>query len=349
MPTWYCTAEDVTDALEERATAYDAAAIARAIAAGSDDVDDTCNLTGGVFRPELATKSFRWPPQQPGNPFTLYLDGNRLLSVNAITSGGVTIPTGSVLLEPAEYGPPYWRLEIDRSSADAFSAGDTDQQAIAVAGLWGIGDDRADAGILTAAINASVTTLGCSDASLIGVGDHLVIDAERLEVTGRTWATVTGGALTVDLTPSAAARSISVADGTLHRVGELLLIDSERLRVVDIAGNTLTALRAQDGSVLAAHTAGAAISAPRTLTVTRGVRGSTAASHLISAPIARHVVPPAAKSLAIASAVSTLLAERRGYAAQAGAGGVKMTPGDLDELRARVARLYGRQVRTRVI
>ena len=48
---------------------------------------------------------------------------------------------------------------------------------------------------------------------------------------------------------------------------------------------------------------------PRTLTVTRGVQGSTAASHLISAAIARHVVPPAAHTFAIASALSTLLAD----------------------------------------
>lgn len=350
MPSWYCTVEDVADALEEKASAYDLAAIKRAIATGSDDVDDVTQLNGGNFRPSFETRYYRWPDQQTAYYYRLWLDGNQLISVDTLTSGGETIPPTDYYLEPQQYGPPYNRIEINLSRSSAFGFAGTPQRAIAVTGLWGHTDDQDPAGTLDGGINASVTTLVVSDGSQVGIGDHLMIGTERVEVTGRTWSAVSGGDLGGNLTASAAERTVPVADGTKYHAGELLLLDSERVRVTDVAGNNLTVLRAQDGSVLATHTTGATVYASRSLTVTRGAQGSTAAAHLDGAAITRHVVPGAVRELALASALTALLAARRGYAQQSGTpGAAAIKPGSLDELRERVSNLHGRQARTRVV
>lgn len=350
MHTYYCTVEDVMNALEEKATAYDLAAIKRAIAAGSDDVDDVTQLNGGNFRPSIATRYYRWPDQQTAWYYRLWLDGNQLISVTSLTSGGTTIPSTDYFLEPQQYGPPYNRIEIDLSRSSAFGFAGTPQRAIAVTGLWGHNDDQQAAGSLVGAVNSSVTTLVVSDGSQVGIGDHIMIDSERMEVLARSWSAVTGGDLAGNLTASAAERTVPVADGSKYAVDEPILIDSERMRVVDIAGNNLTVLRAQDGSVLAAHTSGATVYASRSLTVDRGAQGSTAASHLDAAAVTRHVVPGAVHELALASSLTALLASRRGYAAQSGTPGAAVVkPGSLEELRERVSNLHGRQARTRVV
>jgi hypothetical protein len=350
MPTWYCTVEDVRDALEEKASAYDLAAIKRAIAAGSDDVDDVTQLNGGNFRPRTETRYYRWPDQQTAYYYRLWLDGNQLISVDTLTSGGDTIPSTDYYLEPQQYGPPYNRIEINLSRSSAFGFAGTPQRAIAVTGLWGHTDDQEAAGTLVGGINASVTSLIVSDGSKVGIGDHLKIGTERLEVTDRTWTAVTGGDTAGSLSASNADRTLAVADGTKYHTDEVLLLNSERLKVVDIAGNNLTVLRAQDGSVLATHTSSTTVYASRSLTVTRGAQGSTAASHLDGVAVTRHVVPGAVRELALASALTSLLAGRRGYAQAAGPqGAALMKAGSLDELRERVANLHGRQARTRVV
>jgi hypothetical protein len=350
---YYCTVEDVADALEEKASAYDLASIKTACASAADDVDDAVQLAAGSFRPLTAAKSFRWPDTQTSTYYRLWLDANRLLSLTSLVSGGVTIPSSGYYLEPQQYGPPYDRIEINLGSDSAWSFADTPQRAITATGLWGVSNDQADAGTLAASISTTTaTTCTVSDASAVGIGDHLTVGTEVMIVSGRSWAAVSGGDTTGTLDASAAARTLAVADGTLYHEGELLLVDAERVKVVDIAGNNLTVLRAQDGSVLASHSSGVTVYARRGLVVSRGAQGSTAATHSSGSAVTRHVVAPAANDLAIASAVSTLLARRRGYTQQAGpqtSGGDKMIPASLDELRERVSCNYGRPVRTRVI
>lgn len=351
MPTYYATVEDVRDALEEKATAYDTTAILRALAQATDDVDDAANLAGGCFRPVTATRYYRWPDAAQSNYYRLWLDGWPLLSVTTLTSGGDTVPGADYFLEPQQYGPPYNRIEIDLSSSSAWSSGDSAQRSIAVAGLWGVGDDRETVGTLASAIaSTSATTAVVSNAASVGIGDHLVIDSERFVVTARAWTSTTA---TTSGTPTAsmADRAIGLDDGTKVNVGEILLIDSERVKVVDIVGNTATVVRAVDGSVLASHGSGVTAYAQRSLTVSRGAQGSTAATHLISATVERHVVPGAVQGLAVGSAVAFLLGERRGWAGGASkpSTGQQMAPGSLAELRDRVAGAYGRQIRARAV
>jgi len=347
---YYCTIEDVRDALESKASAYDERRIGRAIEAASGDVDDVIQQHTGHFRPIIETRYFEWPPPQTAHRWRLWLDGNALISVSALTSGGVTITAADYFLEPQAYGPPYDRIELDRGGSAAFdyTAG-TPQRAVAVTGLWGQGDDREAAGALDGAINDSVTALTVTDGSKVGVGDHLIIGTERMIITAKSWAD-SGQNIGADLAASEAARTVAVSTGSEYTAGELLLVDSERMLVLDVSGNNLTVQRAADGSVLAAHTTGADVYARRACTVERGARGSTAASHLDAASIERHVVPGDVVELAVASAVTSLLSGRAGYAREYGpqGSGTKLGVG-LPDLRDRVAANYGQQCRFRTV
>ena len=349
MPAWYATVEDVSRVLGVKSTAYADDAIRRAVAAGSADVDNILRWSSGSFRPSRKTIYREWPSRQTTDFYRLWLDGNPLLSVETLTTGGTTIDPAKFFLEPQEYGPPYNRIELNRGSSVSFSyTGATPQRAVAITGLWGLGDDRAPAGTLVGTINASVTSITCSDGSAFGIGDHFVIDSERLEVTGRSW-TAAGTVDTGGLASSAAANTLPLAGGSVS-AGELLLVEAERMLVVDVSGSTVTVRRAVDGTTLAAHSAAAAVYARRGLMVTRGAQGSTAASHTTGAALSRHVVPGDVSALCIASAITVHLHESTAYAQDKGAEGAQAKIGEgISTLRDRVSSNYGRQSRMRVV
>ena len=185
------------------------------------------------------------------------------------------------------------------------------------------------------------------------------MDSERVIVTAKGWADSgqnTAGALTASM----ADTSVPVATGSAYAAGEVLLVDAERLLVVDVAGNTLVVKRAQDGSVLAAHSSGVDVYARRALTVTRGAQGTTAASHSSAATIARHVVPGDVRELTVASASASLLLGRSAYAKEGntGASGSNVASqsakserigAGIPDLRERVRANYGRQLRHRAV
>jgi hypothetical protein len=361
---YYATVEDVMGALDSRTTARDDAQIRRALAAATADVDNCVQRAPGVFRPTWATRYFDWPDLAGQNaaPWRLWLDGNDLISVTTLTVAGQVIPPVDYNLEPQKYGPPYRRIEMSIAGASTWTYAGTPQRAVAVYGLWGDSDNRTTAGTLVGAVNASVTALACSDASLIGVGDQLLIGSstERVEVTAKTWVAVSGQTLGgAGLTASAAGVTAAVTSGAAFHVGEQLLVDSERMTVVDIAGNNATVRRADDGSVLAAHTAGTAIYARRGLVVTRAAQGSTATTHADGDTISLHTVPADVTTLAVASALATVFGEQEGYrsltktASGGTAGGSRpsLNPpgGSIDALRMIVQQNHGRQARTRVV
>lgn len=347
---YYCTIEDVRDALESKASAYDETRIGRAIEAATRDVDDVAQWHDGHFRPIVETRYFEWPPAQTAQRWRLWLDGNGLISVTTLSSGGVTIASADYFLEPQTYGPPYDRIEIDRGGSAAFDyTNATSQRAVTVTGLWGHSDERESAGALDGGINDSVTTLTVTDGSKVGVGDHLIVGTERMIVTAKTW-TDSGQNLGGDLAASAGVTTVPVSTGSEYAAGELILVDAERMLILDVAGNNLIVKRAADGSVLAAHTTGADVYARRGCTVTRGAQGSTAAAHLDAATVQRHLVPGDVRELAVASAVTTLLSGRAGYAREYGPEGTSTRLGvGLPDLRERVAGNYGRQCRFRTV
>lgn len=350
----YATREQVATAADVKLAAWMADRVDRIIDGVSRGIE---GLTHRTFYPTDATRYFDWPPDGGnGRPWRLWLGGSELASSQiTVTSGGVEIDSAHVFTEPNRYGPPYTRIELDRSSDTSFGLGPTPQRDIAIQGPWGYWTATAPAGTLTAGVDGTATTVAVSNGATIGVGDLLAAGAERLLVTDRAMTT-TGQTLTADVAGASAAQTLTVSSGAAFTGGETILVDAERMQVVDIAGATLVVKRAVDGSTLAAHTTGTTVYAPRQLTVVRAATGTTAAAHSSGTAILRCVAPALVRDLAVAEAVVQLLNETIGYARNPGSSADNMggrgsagVGADLPDLRARVYATYGRKARTAAI
>lgn len=343
----YASREDVKNALDILETSRAEAQIDRVLRAASDSVEGLLQLR---FYPEVRTMTFDYPPWRAplGTPWKLYLNQHELISVTTLTSGGTTISASDYFLRPDD-GPPYTRIELDLSATSAFSAGSTHQRSISVTGLYGYRNDETTAGSLATTVNSSTTTVDVTDGSLVGVGNLLRIENERMSVTGRAFLDSTenlGAAVAAD-----SSASITVTTGGFT-AGEVLLIGSERMLVTDVAGTTVSVKRAWDGTVLAAHSNGADVYVGRRLTVRRGVLGTTAAAHTAPVAIVRHTPPTLVQDLTIAEAMASLVQERTGYARTIGAGeGEREVRGvGLADLREQAIDAVGRgRARTRAV
>jgi len=347
MPVWYATREQVKAALDAAETARNDAQVDRAIESGSRTIE---GLLKRRFYPFTGTRYFPWPNWRNRSWFRLWLDADELISVATLVAGGVTIPGSSYFLEPANSGPPFTSIEINLGTSATFASGSTWQRAIAVTGVFGHSADEAPAGALNGAVSSTTaTTLNVTDSSLIGTGTIIRVDSERMIVGGRSML-ATGQTASVLTASSSDVAITGISAGTI-KVGETILVDSERMLVVDVAGTTLTVKRAWDGSVLASHSGGAAISALRTLTVERGALGTTAATHLDTTAVVKHVVPALVRDLAIAEAINQLQQETSGYARIIGEGenAREGTGRSLFDLRRDTIATYGRQVRARAV
>lgn len=348
MGIWYATLEDVKRALDVAETARSNGQVSRVIDSASRSVE---GLLKRRFYPQTATRTKDWPNHQHARAWRLWLDKDELVSVSALTAGGVTIPAADYFLEPANDGPPFTHIEIDLDSSSAFAAAGTHQRAISITGVFGHSADEDPAGALAAAIGTTTTTtINVTDSEAIGIGDIIKIDNERMIVTGKSMLD-TAQNLGTSLTAANNNVTVAVTTGSAYHVDETILVDSERMLIVDIAGNNLTVKRAWDGSVLAAHTAPADIYALRTLTVTRGALGTTAATHTDATAITRHAVPSLVRDLTIAEAISTLQQETSGYARTAGSGDSERLVGGrgLADIRAEAIARYGRKARSRAV
>ncbi|MFJ4682055.1 hypothetical protein [Streptomyces sp. NPDC088789] len=355
LPPVYATREDVMRALDVKLTARVSAQIDRALQSASRSVDGLCHRR---FWPQVDTRYFDWPDSQYRPSWRVWLDDSELISLTSVTTGGEPLDVGDLLLEPNRSGPPYSRIEVNIGSNAAWGGGDTHQRDIAITGLWGYRNDETTIGTLTAPVastTAGTVPVDGPASAALGVGSVLRIDAERLLVTERQMAD-TGQTLGGSgLTDKQNSVTITVTDGTGFATGEILLIDSERMLLVDIAGNTLTVIRAWDGSTLAAHTTGAGIYAPRALSVQRGALGTTAATHGSGASVARWDPPGLVHDLALAEAVNRLSNEQAGYARtrKTGDGGGSTerakSAQDLPDLRAQTYTACGRKGRVRSV
>lgn len=350
----YATREDVMRALDVKLTARNSRQIDRALESASRGVESLCHRR---FYPEIATRYFDWPNSQSGTSWRLWLDDNELASLDALVSGGVEIPSTDYNLEPNRSGPPYNRIEIKLSSSSSFGGGDTHQRDIGASGLWaGAPVTETTVGATVEALDASETAVDVDAAASaeLGVGSILRVDSERMIVTGRTMLTTGQNLGGTGLTAQQNNVTVTVTDGTAYTVDETILIDSERMLIVDIAGNTLIVQRAWDGTVLAAHTVGADIYAPRTLTVRRGALGTTADTHANGSSILRWEAPGLVRDLTIAETLTRLTNEQAGYARtrKQGDGGeaerAKATF-DLPGLREQVYAAHGRKARVRAV
>ncbi|MFB4312929.1 hypothetical protein [Actinomadura sp. 21ATH] len=349
----YTSREDVKAALDVKQTARTDGQVDRAIESASDSIDGGVDRIGGLlkrrFYPERRVMTFDWPDRNRSWSWRLWLNQHEIISVESITSGDLTLNAGEYFLRPDD-GPPFTHVEIDLGGPGSFQSGDSHQRSVAITGLYGFSSITAPAGTLTAGVDAVQTSVPVSDSAAVGVGDVVLTGGERMLVTDKAMVD-TGQDLAADLAVSTAAVAVAVSDGAAFGVGETILLDAERMLIVDIAGNTLIVKRGWDGSVLAAHTTGADVYAPRTLTVTRGALGTTAAAHSSGAGVSRQVWPALVQELATAEALNTLLQRQSGYARTVGSGeGEREATGaGLAAIRELAYAAYGRKARKRAV
>lgn len=351
---WYCTREEVKQALDVKQTARNDSQVDRACASATQAIEGLCHR---VFYPTFATKHVDWPNFQYAYPWRVWLDRAELADVTAtvpiVLTGSDTIPSANIFWgNPRRNSPPYTYLELNRSTSSSFGHSSTPQRDITITGVFGYNIDTKPGGPLAAAVtDTTSTTITVSDGSLVGVGDQLLVDSERLVVTGRSNVTSSQtqqstGAGTADDSDV----TLAVTTGSAFHVGEVVQLDSERMLVVDVTGNNLTVIRAWDGTVLATHS-GATVYVSRNLTVVRGSQGTTAAAHSNAAPVSVHAAPSLIKQLAVAEAVMRLTQEAGAYASAQGSGQGSQTNigAGIADLRCQVQRRYGRVARQRVI
>lgn len=312
---WYASREAVRDAVDVKEAAHRTSQVDRAIESASDSIDAWLGRHKHGLAPITATRFFRWPSRHYSSPYRLWLDENELVEVSTLTAGGTTIDSDDYFLEPVNSGPPFTFIEIDLDSQAAFDNSGTHQRAIQIVGTWGINNDQKPAGALAEALDASETAVDVSDASLVGVGDVLTVDSERMIVTDRS-SLDTGQNLQSDMNALNNDQIVDVSDGTEFAVGEVLLLGSERMKITEITGNNLTVIRAYDGTTLAAHSAPVDIYAFRTLVVERGALGTTASTHDDESAVTRWQVPYLVRDLCIAEAITQLEQEFSAYGAR---------------------------------
>lgn len=351
----YATREQVMSSLEIRNMSRARTLIDNKLEAGARSIE---GLTNRRFYPERKIVTGDWPSYQMAPPWQYQLDGNDLISVNTLTSGGVVIAPSDFYLRRWDDvdESPYEYIEVKLSSNAAFSGGPTFQRSLSIDGLFGFNDIDTSivGGLLGASINSSVTTIIINPSGGIypvGVGSVVLIGSERMVLTNRSMRD-TAQNLQLSMTADRAMKTVSVTDGTAFALEEIILIDSERMRIDDIAGNTLLVTRGIDGTVLASHTATTAdIFALRQFTARRGALGSTAASHTSADPVYAWVPPALINELQIAETVVMLEQNASAYARTVGSGdnAHEASGKGLEDLRNQVYSTYGRKLRTRAI
>ncbi|MFC4609726.1 hypothetical protein ACFO9E_18175 [Streptomyces maoxianensis] len=336
--------------LDLKETAHNNAQVDRAIEAASRSVESLCHRR---FYPTIGTRRFDWPGEQRAMPWRLWLGSNDLISVTSMTSGGTEIAASDFFLRRSDDldEPPYTRVELDLDSSATFGRGSTHQRDITITGLWGYSQDETNVGAVADGLDGSVTAIHVDGdtAAAVGVGSVLRLGSERLVVMERGTLT-TAQALQWDLDALDSEVTVTVTTGTSFTVGETILLDSERMLIVDIAGNSLTVIRAWDGSVLAAHSA-STIYAYRALTVQRGALGTPATTHSAGSAVYRWDAPGLVRDLAMAEAINTLLQGSAGYSGVSGSDNNRrrMSSPELVVMRQAVYDALGRKGRTGAI
>lgn len=346
----YATREAVKAALDVAETARNDLQVDRAIGSASRSIE---GLLHRRFYPQAATRYFPWPNHQHARPWRLWLDADEVITVTALTAGGVAIPATDYFLEPVNSGPPFTHVEVDLASASAFQAGATHQRAIAITGTFGYSADEEQVGDLTSLLDADAadTASATWTTAQVGVGDILRIDSERMVITAKTMVDSTQNLGGPGLSAASSDTTVPVTDGTAFAVGVVLRVDSERMLIVDKAGNNLTVKRAWDGSVLATHATNADIFTLTGVELDRAQLGTTLAAHTSGADIYRHLVPALVRDLCIGEAINQLQQETSGYARVIGEGenAREGTGRSLFDLRRDTQAAYGRKARARAV
>ena len=302
---WYTTVEAVKEATGTKGTALDLL-LSGYIEAGTEDVEEFLRRS---FIPETTERFYRWPPLVGGGTVLCIPDKDliavTLLRTKRQDSSPTTISSSDFFVEPVNEGPPFSRIEIDSSSSASFEAGDTSQQSIGVTGRFGYREDTVAAGALAEADDGTELALEVTDSSLIDVGDTILIGTEALFVSAKSLLTI-GTTMNDTLTADKNDVTVTLADGSKAIAGEVLTFDSEKMLVVSIASNDLTVIRAHDSSILAGHSSGITVFAPRTLTLARAVNGTSAATHDNADLIVKYAPPADIQGYVLAYAIANM-------------------------------------------
>lgn len=344
----YCSRESVKKALDVKGAARSDDDIDRSIQAASRAVE---GLLHRKFYPQDMTRFWDWPNNAYAYPWTIRFDAWELAAIpTSVTTGGETIPIGNIFFEPANSGPPFTYMELNRSTNSAFGVGPTPQRDVAVTGTFGFDLNAAPAGALAVAVNDTTTgTITVTNGVGAGVGDVVIVDAERMLLADKA-LTTTGQTQQGSIGASNNDQSLTVQNGATFYVGETVTLDQESMLVTATPGNVLTVKRGWDGTTPNTH-AGATIYAPRLWTVTRGAFGTPAATHLNGATIARYTPPSLVTQLSLAEAENDLLQAVSGYARTVGAAdNARPVSGQsLADIRAQAYARYGRKGRRRTV
>jgi hypothetical protein len=337
---WYITREEVQNALDEKSTVRSSSRIDQAIRQGSRDVE---GLTHRKFYPHYGT----WYFDRPAG-MTLWLNEHEFMDVTGMAVGDEELAEADYILQPMS-GPP-WRW-IDRNrSGSGWPAASTEQRAVGITGVKGSSNAEVPAGTFSAAVNAQDTTVYVTDGAAVGVGALLRCGSERMIVTDKL-AVDTTQTINANVAAQNNATTVAVDTGSDFTEGEVLLIDAEKMLITDVAGNNLVVKRGWDGTVLAAHTSGAAVYAYRRCTVRRGVLGTTAAGHAQGASLLRNSPPSLVGELTLAYALRAILQGRAGYSAVVGSGDNERESAGrgVKAIEADCYRRHGRQGRMRSV
>lgn len=330
MGIWYATREQVKAAAN---SALDDAAIDRLLESHSRAAEVSLGSPAQDrrFYPLLKTTTYKDTKSIYGQKLWPTED---IISLVEVTLDGVEIADAEP--GPANNALPYEFIDLGSTvtpSAD---------NVLSVSAVWGYSDDEAAAGALDGSINNDDASCDVTDSSLIGVGDLIHIDDERMAVSGKT-LTDTTATLSADLDALDSATLVAVDDVTKLHQGEVITVGAERMLIESIT-DSLIVRRAYDGSTLASHDMNDAVYAPRTLTLERGAAGTEAASHDTDVAITRNVPPGLINEWIIAEVISAREQEKSGYARNIGQGDgvMELRSVGLQQLRDRVIREYGR-------
>lgn len=346
MTNWWTTREAVKRAAGVNGAEKDAQ-VDRIIEAMSREME---RRTRRFFIPRTETRLYRWPQRRPGQSDILWLDQDLIsvttLQTKAQDASPTTIASTDYFVEPNNTGPPYDRIEIDQSSTAAFEAGDTPQRSMSVAGSWGYSADTRSGGTVSSGLasDATATSMLCGNASLIDVGETLLIESEQVFVSDRSFAArasiLIDGALTADMS------EVTVTVDGSHGIvaGETIRVDSEQMYVSAVSTNDLTVIRAYNGSTLAAHSDDTAVHINRTFTIERGVNGTTAATHANATAISVYEPPLDVQQHTLAEAVAAYHQESSGWGREVGMGEAarEFKGSDLATRRERLVARYRR-------
>lgn len=347
MGIWYTSLEKVCTSLDIQPTARNNAQVRRAIEAGSRSIDGARVGQGQLarrFYPETATRYLDAPTGR--TPGRLDLREYELSSVASIVCGGVTLTTDDYVLQPTD-GPPYDSVDLVAARYTSWPYSGSPIRAIAITSTeWNFPLVEEQIGTLSAQLGSSAAAAAAVTWSTadIGTGYMLRIDDERVVIRARTWVDSGQNLGGAGLAASMADVAVTVTTGTAYAVDEVLQVDAEQLLVTAITGNMLTVVRAWNGSVLAAHTAGADVYALTGVELDRGQLGTTAAVHESGAAIYRLVVPALVDELALAETANILQQHGASYGLGVRSGESQSVVGTagLELVRESAAAAFGR-------